>query len=187
MNCPNCGAAHTGAGAFCMRCGARLTLPATTQAQTPAPVQTPAVARPTPAPAVYQPASSQPIAVAPTPISAPIQAASVRQRDSVATIRYISAGSAFKVTFVTYLLLLGLIGLLVVVLPGLLGSSLLGGLVDDHYNAGAFGGGIVATLVTYVALVVGGSIGPAIVMALTALIYNLVAGWVGGLRVRLQE
>ncbi|PJF46007.1 MAG: hypothetical protein CUN48_15995, partial [Candidatus Thermofonsia Clade 3 bacterium] len=136
-----------------MRCGARLTPPATTPAQTPAPV-------------AYQPVSSQPIAVAPTPISAPIQAVSARQRDSVVTIRHISAGSAFKVTFVTYVLLLGLIGLLVVVLPGLLGSSLLGGLVDDPYDLGALGGGIVITLVTYVALVVGGSIGPAIVMAL---------------------
>jgi len=93
----------------------------------------------------------------------------------------------FKVTFVTYLLLLGLMGLLVVVLPGLLGASLFGGLVDDSYNLGAFGGGIVGTLVIYVVLVISGAIGPAIVMALTALIYNLVAGWVGGIRVRLQE
>lgn len=87
----------------------------------------------------------------------------------------------------TYLLLLGLIGLLVVVLPGLLGSSLLGGMVDDSYSLGAIGAGIIGTLITYVVLVIGGSIGPAIVMALSALIYNLVAGWVGGIRVRLQE
>lgn len=187
MNCPNCGAAHSGTGSFCMRCGARLTPAAPAPAQTSVPVQTPPVARPAPAATAYQPAPAQPTAVAPTPISPPMQVTSARPRDSVATIRHISAGSAFKVTFVIYLLLLGLIGLLVVVLPGLLGAGLLGGLVDDRYNLGAFGGGVVATLVTYVVLVVGGSLGPAIATALSVLIYNLVAGWVGGIRVRLQE
>jgi len=183
MNCPHCGATEPGPGAFCMRCGARLTPQAPMSALVPAP----AVPKPAPTPAPYQPAPSQPAAVAPAPVSAPIQAVSVRQHDGVATVRHISAGSVFKVTFVTYLLLLGLMGLLVVVLPGLLGASLFGGLVDDSYNLGAFGGGIVGTLVIYVVLVIGGAIGPAIVMALTALIYNLVAGWVGGIRVRLQE
>jgi len=164
-----------------MSCGAKLAPQATAQAQTPI------VARPAPAPTAYGPALSQPVAIASAPIRAPIPAAFEQPSDYVVTIRHISAGSAFKVTFVTYLLLLGLMGLLVVVIPGLLGSSLLGGLVDDRYSLGALGGGILGTLVTYVVLVVGGSIGPAIVIALTALIYNLVAGWVGGIRLRLQE
>lgn len=181
MNCPNCGAAHSGAGSFCMSCGAKLASQATAQAQIPD------VARSAPAPTAYEPSLSQPVAIAPAPIRAPLPAVSVEPSDYVATIRHISAGSAFKVTFVTYLLLLGLVGLLVVVIPGLLGSSLLGGLVDNRYSLGALGGGILGTLVTYVVLVVGGSIGPAIVMALTAVIYNLVAGWVGGIRLVLQE
>ena len=173
MNCPHCGAPVSGAGMFCMRCGARLT----PQETKPAQAAVPDAARANLAPTAYQP----------TPIGPAGQGTFVRARDSVATIRHISAGSVFKVVFVTYLLLLGLLGLLVVVLPGLLGASLLGALVDDRYNEGAFGGGIMITLITYVAVVVGGAIGPAIVAALSALIYNVVAGWVGGVRIRLQE
>lgn len=170
MHCPYCGAELSRAGSFCMRCGAKLTSEAIT-----------------PAPTAYRPAPSQPVAAAPTDVDMPVRAVGARERNAVVTIRHISAGSAFKVTFVTYLLLLGLIGLLVVVLPGLLGAGLLGSLVDDRFNVGALGGGIVVTLVTYVVLVVGGAIGPAILMALSAMIYNLVASWVGGIRVRLEE
>ncbi len=170
MNCPNCGAPYNGTGMFCMRCGARLT-PQTA----------------TPAPAAYQPAPARPAVVPPAPISAPSQAVSMRQPDSVATIRHISAGSVFKVTFVTYLLVFGLIGLFVIVLPGLLGASLLSGLVDDRYGLGALGGGIVGTLLFYVLLVVVGAFVQGLVTAIAALIYNLVAGLVGGVRVELQE
>lgn len=138
MNCPNCGAAHTGAGAFCIHCGARLT--------PQAPVQTPADPKPAPASVLYQATPIQPATVAPAPVSAPSQAVFLQRRDGTATIRHISAGSVFKVSFVTYLLLLGLL-----------------------------------------VMVVGGAIGPAIMLALSALIYYLVAGWVGGVRVRLQE
>lgn len=187
MNCPNCGAAYSSTGSFCMRCGARLTPSATTQAQTLTPAEMPSASRPALAPSAHQSVPAQPTVVASAPINPPMPTTFARPRDSLATVRHISAGSAFKVTFVTYLFLLGLIGLLVVVLPGLLGAGLLGSLVDDRYNLGALGGGIVGTLVIYVVLVVVGSIGPAILTALSVLIYNLVAGWVGGIRVRLQE
>jgi hypothetical protein len=93
----------------------------------------------------------------------------------------------FKVTFVIYALLLGLFGCILVVIPGLLGASLLGGLVDDRYGPGALGGGIVGTLVVYVLLVVVGAFVQGLVTAIAALIYNLVAGWVGGVQVELQE
>lgn len=176
MNCPNCGAAHSGADAFCMRCGAKLT-----------PSVEPDVPTPPPAPVAYQPTSSQPAVVAPISASAPIQASYPPTRNAVTMIRRVSAGSVFKVTFVIYALLLGLFGCVLVVIPGLLSASLLGGLVDDRYGLGALGGGIVGTLVVYVLLVIVGAFVQGLVTAIAALIYNLVAGWVGGVQVELQE
>lgn len=187
MNCPNCGAAHTGSGAFCVSCGARLTPPTSVSVLTQEPAQAPTVAVPASAPTPYQPAPVQPATFAPTPVRAPTQAAAVQRGNGIAIIRHISAGSVFKVIFVIYALLLAIFGCFAVVLPGLLGSSLLGGMMDDRYGLGAIGAGIIGTLISYVVLVVGGSLVPAIVIALSALIYNLVAGWVGGIQVTLQE
>ena len=188
MSCPNCGTTEPGPGAFCMRCGAKQTAAAA--------VQTPPEPKLTPASTAYQPPVSQPVvvvpavvapaAVAPAPVSAPIQASAPPPRDAATTIHHISAGSVFKVTFVIYALLLGLFGCILVVIPGLLGSSLLGGLVGDQYGLGALGGGIVTTLVVYVLLVVVGAFVQGLVMAIAVLIYNLVAGWVGGVRVELR-
>ncbi len=179
MNCPNCGAAHTGSNAFCMSCGARLTPPTSVPVLTQEPAQAPTVAVPASAPTPYQSALA--------PVRAPTQAAAVQRGDGIAIIRHISAGSVFKVIFVIYALLLATFGCFAVVLPGLLGSSLLGGMMDDRYGLGAIGAGIIGTLISYVVLVVGGSLVPAIVITLSALIYNLVAGWVGGIQVTLQE
>ena len=178
MSCPNCGTTEPGPGAFCMRCGAKQTAPA--------PVQTPPEPKLTPAPTAYQPAVVAPAVVAPASVSAPILASAPPPRDAATTIHRISAGSVFKVTFVIYALLLGLFGCVLVVIPGLLGSSLLGGLVGDQYGLGALGGGIVTTLVVYVLLVVVGAFVQGLVMAIAVLIYNLVAGWVGGVRVELR-
>lgn len=178
MNCPNCGTTEPGPGAFCMRCGAKLA--------PPAPVQTPPAPVLMTPPPPAQPAQTQSVPIALTPASAPIQASAPPPRGAATTIHHISAGSVFKVTFVIYALLLGLFGCILVVIPGLLGSSLLGGLVGDQYGLGALGGGIVTTLVVYVLLVVVGAFVQGLVMAIAVLIYNLVAGWVGGVRVELR-
>ncbi len=102
------------------------------------------------------------------------------------TIHRVSAGSVFKIAFVTYLLLLAIFGCIGIVIPGLLGSSVLGSLVGDDSLA-LFGGGIASTLIVYVLLVVVGAFVESVVMAIAALIYNLVAGWVGGIRVELKN
>ena len=172
MNCPNCGTSEPGPGAFCMRCGANL--PTTAAAAV--------VAAPPP------PAQS---AVIPPPPAADVQGSAPAPFGGERTIRHVSAGSVFKVTFVIYALLIAFFGCLLVLLPGLLGSSLLGGLLGDQlggrYALGMLGGGIVATLITYVLLIILGAFGPAVMMALSALVYNLVAGWVGGVRVELRD
>jgi len=103
------------------------------------------------------------------------------------TIRRVSAGSVFKVTFVIYMLLLAIFGCLFLVIPGLLGSSLLGSLGDRDSGLALLGGGILTTLILYVVLVIAGAFVQGIVTAIAALIYNLVASWVGGIEVELQE
>jgi hypothetical protein len=180
MSCPNCGTTEPGPGAFCMRCGAK-------QAPEPTPTQASTAYQPPLAqPAAVAPAVVAPVAVAPALVSAPIRAAAPPPRDAVTTIHHISVGSVFKVTFVIYALLLGVFGCFFVMLPGLLGSSLLGGMLGDRYGLGAMGGGIVGTLIVYVLLVFVGAFVYGLVMAVAVLIYNLVAGWVGGVRVELR-
>jgi hypothetical protein len=177
MNCPNCGTSEPGPGAFCMRCGARL----------PALAEAAVIAGPAPA---APPPPVQPAVIPPAPAAAAVQRSDPAPSGGERTIRHISAGSVFKVTFVTYALLIAIFGCLLVLLPGLLGSSLLGGILGDQlggqYALGALGGGIVGTLVLYVMLIVLGAFGPALSMAIAALLYNLVASWVGGVRVELR-
>jgi hypothetical protein len=93
----------------------------------------------------------------------------------MATVRRIGPGSAFKVGAVTY----AFMGLLLGVLFAL--TSMLGGALVPAYGAGLFrmvfgAGAIVFFPICYG--IIGGIGG-----ALGAVIYNLVAGWVGGLEV----
>jgi hypothetical protein len=103
------------------------------------------------------------------------------------TLRSISVGSVFKVTFVIYALLLGLFGCLFMVLPGLFGASLLGGLGGRDSGLALFGGSFIGILISYILLVVFGAFLQGIVTVIAALIYNLAARWVGGIQVELQE
>ncbi len=183
MNCPNCGATHTGVGTFCMSCGARLT----PQAEAATSTSTPAVTQPAPAPAAYQPTPPQSVTATPTPARPTESTNGVRE----VTVRRLSAGSVFKVTFVIYALLIAIFGCLFVLLPGLMGSGLLSGIARDQLGyesgLGMLGGGIISTLIVYLLLIVLGAFGPAVMAAIAALIYNLAAGWVGGYRIELQE
>ena len=179
MNCPSCHTQNPGPGPFCMSCGYRL--PAL------APVQTPVAPNPAPAPPapVYLPVPSA-AAVATAPRSAGAPVSSSRARGSLTTIRHSAAASVFKVAFVVFCLLFGFFGCLFVLLPGLFGSSLLGSLAGDRDGLGILGGGMIATVVLYVLLVVVGAFVQGIVTVIAALIYNVAAGWVGGVSVELE-
>jgi hypothetical protein len=93
----------------------------------------------------------------------------------MATVRRIGPGSAFKVGLVLY----GIMGLLIGIIFAAV--SMLGGALAPPAETGMFrmffgAGAIVVLPICYG--VIGGISG-----ALGAVIYNLVAGWVGGLEV----
>ncbi|PKO22777.1 MAG: hypothetical protein CVU38_07640 [Chloroflexi bacterium HGW-Chloroflexi-1] len=79
------------------------------------------------------------------------------------TLRRIAVGSAFKVGAALSALLFAVLGFFVVLLPGIFGASILGALLRDQ------GGG-----------------GAGIGFAIEAWLYNIVAGWIGGLEVELS-
>ena len=99
------------------------------------------------------------------------------------TIRHVAVGSAFKVGAALSALVFAVLGFFVVFLPGLFGASILGALLGNEGGHGAFGvgfvGGLIAWIVGIVVYAIAGGIGGAIY----AWLYNIVAGWVGGLEV----
>jgi hypothetical protein len=98
----------------------------------------------------------------------------------MATVRRIGPGSAFKVGLVTYAflgLIIGVIMALVSMMAGSLGSLAGGG--APGVRALGFGFGLSAIIIFPICYaIIGGIAG-----ALGAAVYNLVAGWVGGLEV----
>lgn len=101
------------------------------------------------------------------------------------TIRRFSVSSVFKVAAVVYGLMFAIFGCFVIILPGLLGSSLLGDLAQDSGLA-AFGSGIVVTILSYIVGIVVSAMVSGIFVAIGAIIYNVVAGWVGGIQVEVE-
>jgi hypothetical protein len=96
----------------------------------------------------------------------------------MATVKRIGPGSAFKVGLVVYAFLGLIIGICMALFSMLIGS--LGSLADAP-AAKAFGFGLgVSSILIFPILygIIGGIAG-----AIGAAIYNLVAGWVGGLEV----
>lgn len=93
----------------------------------------------------------------------------------MATVKRIGPGSAFKVGLALY----GLLGLILGVIFALI--SAVGGAVAPASQAGVFrmffGVGAIVALPIFYGII--GGIGG----ALSAFLYNLVAGWVGGLEV----
>jgi hypothetical protein len=97
------------------------------------------------------------------------------------TVKRIGPGSAFKIGLVTYAILGLVLGLFMALVSGLVGS--LGGALGQSAAPGArlfgFGMGFGAVIFFPIGYgLIGG-----VFAALGALIYNLVAGWVGGLEV----
>ncbi len=101
------------------------------------------------------------------------------------TIRRFSIGSVFKVAAVVYGLLFAVFGCLFLVLPGILGAGVLGELAEESGLA-IFGGGVAGTLIFYVVGIVLFSLLYGVIAAIGAVIYNLVAGWVGGIEVDME-
>lgn len=98
----------------------------------------------------------------------------------MATLKRIGPGSAFKIGLVTYAILGLIIGICMALFSMVAGSlgSLAGGEAASARALG-FGFGLGAIIVVPVMYgIIGG-----IAAAIGAVIYNLVAGWVGGLEV----
>ncbi len=103
-------------------------------------------------------------------------------------IRSIGVLSAGKIGCLWGALLTAILGcvlifLPMVALPGLLASAA----PDQTSGLDVFGGGVVAAIVAYVGAVVLEAVSLAIVFALGALIYNLVAKMAGGLTIETDD
>jgi hypothetical protein len=104
------------------------------------------------------------------------------------TIRRVGIGSAFKVSAVLTALFWAIFGLLFLLFPTLLVGQLTTGSTSGFSSSQDFadvaGGSLILVYFCGIAIyaVIGGLIG-----ALYAFLYNLVAGWVGGLEVELSS
>ena len=97
----------------------------------------------------------------------------------MATVKRIGPGSAFKVGLVTYAILGLIVGGIMAFFSIVAGS--LGSLANEAAGARAFGFGLGLGAVIVFPIVYG-LIG-GVAAAIGAVLYNLVAGWVGGLEV----
>ncbi len=97
----------------------------------------------------------------------------------MATVKRIGPGSAFKVGLVTYAILGLILGGITAFLSMVAGS--LGSLSSEAVGARAFGFGLGLGAVIVFPIVYG--LVGGVAAAIGAVIYNLVAGWVGGLEV----
>ncbi len=107
------------------------------------------------------------------------------------TIKHIDVGSAFRVGFVLYGLMMLVFGLIYVLFQGALLSLLSRSYAGAGYGYGGnismlMTGGLVGSCILYGVLVVGGAIGGGIQGAVLAFFYNRTANWIGGLKVELQ-
>ncbi len=98
----------------------------------------------------------------------------------MATLKRIGPGSAFKVGLVTYAILGLVIGVIMALFSMMAGSLAgLGGTQATGARALGFGLGLGAIIVVPIVYGIIGGIGG----ALGAVVYNLAAGWIGGLEV----
>ena len=101
-------------------------------------------------------------------------------RGDFMVVRRIGPGSAFKVGLVIYAVIGLVVGMIVAAFSGIVGSlgSAIPGASTSH-GAFGFGMGIGAIFIAPIFYGISGGI----IAAVMAVVYNLVAGWVGGLEV----
>jgi len=101
----------------------------------------------------------------------------------MAVIKRIEPGSAFKVGLVVYAFLGLLIGIFVACLSlvaGSLGNLAGGGIIGPRAFGVGFGVGSIIVFPILYGLIGG------VVAAIVAVLYNLAAGWIGGLQIDLE-
>jgi hypothetical protein len=100
------------------------------------------------------------------------------RRNTMATLKHIGPGSAFKVGLVVYAVLGLIIGICMALFSMMIGSlGSMSGAAGPAAKAFGFGFGLGSIIIFPILYgIIGGIAG-----ALGAVVYNLVAGWVGGL------
>lgn len=101
------------------------------------------------------------------------------------TVRRIAVGSAFKVGAVLYALLFAILGLCLVPL-WVSGSLASAGLLGEQVRGGGVIASCLAGILGYIVLIVVYGVLGGIGGAITAFLYNLIAGWIGGLEVEIS-
>ncbi len=103
-------------------------------------------------------------------------------------IRSLDVVSAGKVGCLVGTLLAAILGCFTVFLPFLLLPSMMATMMPDSESAlTVMGGGFIGALGAYLVTIIFQGFFLALTAVLGALLYNLVAGWVGGLVVDLQD
>ena len=101
------------------------------------------------------------------------------------TIKRFDLGSVFKMAAVTYGLLFALLGFFFLLLPSIIGFGLLREL-SYEMGLGGMGASIIVVLIMYVVGIIVNALISGIIAVIAAILYNLVAGWVGGIRIELD-
>lgn len=100
-------------------------------------------------------------------------------------VRRVGVGSSFKIGMVLSALIFAVIGLFAVLLPGLLGASMFAAFGGQD-APGAGGGTLVVSVIVYIVGIIGYAVFGGLFGALYAWLYNVVAGWVGGIEIELS-
>lgn len=103
------------------------------------------------------------------------------------TLKRIDTGSAFRVGMVFSALSFAVFGLLFVLLQGALLSAVARYADDANTFAGIMGGSLLGLLCFYGIGVVVAAVFGGIQFAIGAFLYNVVANWVGGIKIELER
>lgn len=103
------------------------------------------------------------------------------------TLKRIDTGSAFRVGMVFSALSFAVFGLLFVLMQGVLISAVARYADDANTFAGVMGGSLLGLLCFYGIGVVVAAVFGGIQFAIGAFIYNVVANWVGGIKIELER
>lgn len=97
------------------------------------------------------------------------------------TLRRIGVGSAFKMGFALNALIMIVVGFFIIFLPSIVGSMLF---MSELSNLG--GMGLIGGIVGWALMIVFGGIAGGIGAAIYAFLYNMAAGWMGGIEIEIS-